>query len=227
MTLKNYYFILGISPGTSIEGIRAAFRQKAKKFHPDRAGREQTAFFQDITEAYEVLSDPEKRKNYNNKLTKQESKECPIPVYKSSNKQERVIKPFASDSSHYSVYNKNFHKYSSGKNIHEENLSHQSAFLMENARTIEMDAYLTPQEACFGTTIRLNIDSNDRCPRCAGSGYDFLFDCFRCHGTGYTPIRKNFEINLPSNLNHDSQIRASLAISQENDLHLLIHVHII
>lgn len=77
MALKNYYIILGISPATSGEGVRGAFRRLAKKFHPDKAGGERTAFFQDITEAYEVLSDPEKRKLYNQKL-KYEKETMPI-----------------------------------------------------------------------------------------------------------------------------------------------------
>ncbi len=71
MALKNYYIIMGISPSTSAEEVRGAFRQLAKKFHPDKAGGERTAFFQEITEGYRVLSDPEKRKLYNQKLTEE------------------------------------------------------------------------------------------------------------------------------------------------------------
>jgi DnaJ-class molecular chaperone len=89
MELKNYYIILGISPATSVEGVRGAFRRLAKKFHPDKAGGERTAFFQDITEAYEVLSDPEKRELYNQKLTDEKEKKKTISIHRAPKQHEK------------------------------------------------------------------------------------------------------------------------------------------
>ena len=57
---KNYYLILGIAEDASREDIRAAFRRRALELHPDRSGMERGPF-QEVQEAYNVLSDPERR----------------------------------------------------------------------------------------------------------------------------------------------------------------------
>jgi curved DNA-binding protein len=64
---KDYYEVLGVSRTSDQDGIKSAFRKLAAKHHPDRnlndAGAEER--FKEINEAYTVLSDPEKRKFYN------------------------------------------------------------------------------------------------------------------------------------------------------------------
>ncbi len=63
---KNYYKILGISKDASPEEIKKAYRKLALKYHPDRNKGDKVAEerFKEINEAYAVLSDPEKRKQY-------------------------------------------------------------------------------------------------------------------------------------------------------------------
>lgn len=63
---KDYYKILGISKNASQEEIKKAYRKLALKYHPDRnkGNKEAEERFKDINEAYAVLSDPEKRKQY-------------------------------------------------------------------------------------------------------------------------------------------------------------------
>lgn len=66
MPTKDYYSLLDIKPGADVDTIKKAFRNKAKTYHPDKAGlNEQNDFyFREIREAYEVLMDPEKRNAY-------------------------------------------------------------------------------------------------------------------------------------------------------------------
>lgn len=65
--MKNYYYILGVSATATDEEIRTAYRKLSIKFHPDQNGGD--AFFRDhfkeIQEAYETLSQPERRAAYN------------------------------------------------------------------------------------------------------------------------------------------------------------------
>src|SRR6185295_17273344 len=66
MAYTDYYKILGISKTASEEDIKKAYRKAARKLHPDLNPNDKEAHkkFQQINEANEVLSDPEKRKKY-------------------------------------------------------------------------------------------------------------------------------------------------------------------
>src|ERR671935_282945 len=63
---RDYYETLGVSKTASDDEIRSAFRKLARKYHPDVAKDKKAAEekFKEIGEAYEVLSDPEKRRKY-------------------------------------------------------------------------------------------------------------------------------------------------------------------
>lgn len=60
---KDYYHILGISKGASADDVKKAFRELAHKHHPDKAGGNAEKF-KEINEAYQVLSNPQKRAQY-------------------------------------------------------------------------------------------------------------------------------------------------------------------
>jgi curved DNA-binding protein CbpA len=80
MNGKTYYAVLGVSPVESPGGIRAAYRDLAKKLHPDVAGQQATHAFQELGEAYDVLSDPQRRRAYGSELRRADSSGVtPIP----------------------------------------------------------------------------------------------------------------------------------------------------
>ena len=63
---KDYYAILGVNKSASADDIKRAFRQLARKYHPDvnPGNQEAESKFKELNEAYEVLSDPDKRQKY-------------------------------------------------------------------------------------------------------------------------------------------------------------------
>ena len=63
---KDYYETLGLKKGASEEEIKSAFRKMAMKYHPDRNPGDASAEekFKEVNEAYSILSDPEKKANY-------------------------------------------------------------------------------------------------------------------------------------------------------------------
>lgn len=61
--MKDYYAVLEVEKTASIEDIKKAYRRLAHKYHPDKAGGDE-AKFKEINEAYQILSNPEKRRQY-------------------------------------------------------------------------------------------------------------------------------------------------------------------
>nr|WP_314552167.1 DnaJ domain-containing protein [uncultured Capnocytophaga sp.] len=75
MTMKDYYEVLGLTTEAPTEEIRIAYRKLAKANHPDKHKGDPAYVekFKDIQEAYDVLSDAEKRKEYDAQLARQKS----------------------------------------------------------------------------------------------------------------------------------------------------------
>ena len=69
--MKDYYKILEISINATKDDIKKAFRSLAKKYHPDRNVNDENALikFQEVNEAYEVLSNEDSRKEYDKKIS--------------------------------------------------------------------------------------------------------------------------------------------------------------
>ena len=63
MSQKNYYELLGVAKNASKEEIKKAFYKLAAKYHPDKKGGDE-AKFKEVNEAYQVLSNDQKRKEY-------------------------------------------------------------------------------------------------------------------------------------------------------------------
>ena len=63
--MKDYYRIIGLPPSASLAEVKAAYRKQAFALHPDRNPSEEAhAAFRELQEAYEVLSEPDRRSDY-------------------------------------------------------------------------------------------------------------------------------------------------------------------
>lgn len=66
--MTNYYETLGVNKSASLEEIKKAYKNLAKKWHPDRNNGLETDIFKKINEAYDVLSNEKKRQEYDNEM---------------------------------------------------------------------------------------------------------------------------------------------------------------
>ncbi len=91
---KDYYRILQVHPEASFEVIQAAYRRLARQRHPDSGGSD--AAMQELNEAYEVLSDPVKRREYDRRyadLRAQTPPETSAPLPTSAPSSWRLLLP--------------------------------------------------------------------------------------------------------------------------------------
>src|SRR5687767_13248495 len=66
--MRDYYDVLGVSQDAGADEIKRAYRQLARRYHPDISGEERGGAFIELARAYDVLRDPERRRRYNRSL---------------------------------------------------------------------------------------------------------------------------------------------------------------
>ena len=91
---KDYYAVLEVTQRESLDGIHKAFRRLAKQCHPDRAGAHAAGRFRAILEAYQVLSDPQQRRLYDEALNGSRPRMAPEPLL--AQRHQHCPEPFAS-----------------------------------------------------------------------------------------------------------------------------------
>src|SRR5829696_8057172 len=62
--MRDYYDVLGVTADAGAEEIKRAYRQLARRYHPDISGDDRGAAFLEVARAYEVLRQPERRRSY-------------------------------------------------------------------------------------------------------------------------------------------------------------------
>lgn len=175
MAEKNYYQILGVDQNASEEDIKKAYRQLARKYHPDvnPGNKEAEEKFKDINEAFSVLSDPKKRAQYD-----QYGQSAFNPDDLAGFREFRFnFDDLFSDFGFGDIF-KVF-----GESERRRSRSHQGA-------DIRYDIEITLEDAFFGLEKKIEVPIFTICKNCHGSGAEpgFLKKCSKCKGTG--EIRK-------------------------------------
>jgi molecular chaperone DnaJ len=187
MARQDYYVVLGISHQESPSGIRKAFRHLARRHHPDYAGAAGAPMFRDVLEAYRVLSDPQRRREYDAGIgsripvaaSSRPSVRRDLPVFDSRElfAEPASIRPGAASLLDHIL--RNFFGPGAAKNEHLEPLL--------------CDVALSSDEARHGGTLPLRIPIGTVCPGCHGARHVFGFACRRCDASG----RARSEVTVP------------------------------
>ena len=111
--MKDYYKILNVSINANNDEIKKAFRALAKKYHPDRNPDDKDALakFQEVNEAYEVLSNEESRKKYDQNISGFKSRNNDRETTNKNNKSNSDNKKYQDKSESMENLNKYFESF--------------------------------------------------------------------------------------------------------------------
>jgi molecular chaperone DnaJ len=186
---RDYYEVLGVSKGASDEELKKAFRKEAKKYHPDLhpGDKEAEAKFKEINEAYEVLSNPEKRQRYD------------------KFGHAGVDPNFGAGTG--GAYSGGFGDFG---DIFSDLFGGGFGFGGGNRRNgpkrgndVRQVVNVTFEEAAFGCKKKINITKMENCPTCGGTGAKKGTNpetCQYCHGTGQIKTQQRTILGYMTNV---------------------------
>ena len=193
---KDYYAILGVARTASSIGIRMAYRELAKAHHPDRAGPQSTCRFQEIAEAYGVLSDPAAREDYNRELRRVESQ----AIFHHTPQGSMGMRRFQADRESATHHDDSFRSGRVFAQWFRRQAKPSARALREGAgfRITDLEVILTRDEAVQGGVLAVPIPVC--CPNCMGVGHTGVRTCVRCVGRGKIVSGHAIPLHLPSHV---------------------------
>lgn len=187
---KDYYKILDVNESADKTGIKAAYRKLARKYHPDVSGKAGEDKFKEINEAYEILSDPKKREEYDKMRRGYANRKARSqgPGY------ERV----SYDGDGFGDWG----------NIFEDLFAQAGADGGGTTRSRtqnvpEESITLTLEQVARGVSLPLTVTEPVVCPVCHGTDPD----CPRCGGLGKVMEPRKFTVSIPAGVEAGSVLR--------------------
>jgi molecular chaperone DnaJ len=217
---KNYYLILGVQPDASPEQIKSAYRHKVKELHPDHYGEDCQPFLA-LQEAYNTLSDPNRRANYDKQLENKPRVAKARPVGRRPGPVEPLI-PHEEPSDRYRSPRRRRGR-SRLDQIFEQVWGGYRDSSFGGIEEIEIAVELTPLQARQGGQARLVIPVPMPCPACRGYGGIGFGACRRCGGTGAVLDRYPLLISIPPGVTDGERMSLPLDRVGLPDFHLTLH----
>ncbi len=177
---KDYYKILGIEKGASADEVKKAFRKLAHKLHPDKQGGDEEKF-KEVNEAYQVLGDETKRKQYDQYGADFASQGgfgggMGWEDFMNATRGQGGASNFDFGGDFGDVFGDMF-GFGGGRRGRQQ----------KQGRDVQVDVQLTFQEAVFGMTRDVRLNKNNACDVCDGSGNEpgtKMHTCSDCKGQG-------------------------------------------
>jgi DnaJ-class molecular chaperone len=202
---RDYYEVLDLSRTASSKEVRSAYRRLARKHHPDVNSGDQDAAerFKEVNEAYEVLSDPEKRKAFDRfghswqTAQKMQDQTGFSPgdnigwTFGTDTDLGDLLRGFSQESIFSHLFGGR--KGAKARVNQSQNLRHPVEVSLE--------------EAYGGTTLTVALAQQQQCARCGGSGRGDRGLCEVCGGRGTTSGTSRIEVTIPPGVDTGSQVR--------------------
>jgi len=207
MAKKDYYNILGVKRNASEPEIKQAYRRLARKHHPDvnPGDKSAEARFKQINEAYEVLSDKETRKKYDQFGDQWQYAD----QFARAGWQQTPFRDFAQRGGTASF------QFGGGDlgSLFDELLrgtgtrTYTRRAQPRRGRDMETPVEVTLEEAYHGTTRTISLQVEEPCSTCKGSGLIQNMPCATCQGAGVVARIKRLEVKIPRGVKNGSRVR--------------------
>jgi len=186
--MRDYYEVLGVSPNARAEEIKRAYRQLARRYHPDISGDDQAGTFRDAAEAHAVLGDLSRRHECDATCAQSAS-----PPARDDWSTDEIAIDFPSIDALLDRM--------------------RSAFFgpLDGPSPLSAEVVLTPREAFWGTVVPLRVPVRTVCADCGGRGESWLDSCRRCHGTGEAIARCDVRLEVPAGVREGAVFRFGVA----------------
>jgi molecular chaperone DnaJ len=208
---NNFYELLGINKSATDKDIKAAYRRMARKYHPDvnPGNKSAEAKFKEINAAYEVLSDTAKRAKYDkygdkwqyaDQLDQQAQQQGQYQQYYSGGDGEPQGFNFGGDAGGMdSIFDSLF-----GAGRGRGRRTRQ-----QPGQDLESNVEITLEEAYNGTGRQINLQQEQPCAACKGTGVIQNLPCSVCRGAGVVNSVVRLEVKVPAGVNTGSRVRVS------------------
>ncbi|MGS0765900.1 DnaJ C-terminal domain-containing protein [Syntrophomonas curvata] len=205
VTFRDYYETLGVPRDADEKKIKAAYRKLARKWHPDlhsgKAKEQAEEKFKEINEAYEVLSDAEKRAKYD--------------TLGSNWRNGDQFDPGDMGSTYYYSTDFNPADFQGFSDFFASVFSSQPGNRQQasyydgpiRGQDVESAIELTLEEAYHGGNKSLRLSAGEVCGKCHGQGRWGRAICTQCGGTGSISALRNIEVKIPAGVTEGSSIR--------------------
>jgi DnaJ-class molecular chaperone len=205
---KDYYDVLGVDRNAKEEDVKQAYRKLARQHHPDVNPGDKSAEdrFKDINEAYEVLSDADKRRKYDQLGSnwRAGSDFTPPPGSRNGNADFGDYGEFFTGGGRGGAADfSDFFESMFGR----RGGARAGAGFRMGGRDIEAEIMLTLEEAHHGGTRTIKFQATDTCPDCKGTGSKDGKTCPTCRGSGIVRRQRTLDIKIPPGVREGSVIR--------------------
>src|SRR5713226_2252290 len=222
MEFKDYYKTLGVARTADDKAIKTAYRRLARRHHPD-VNKGKADRFKEISEAYTVLSDPEKRKRYDT-LGPDWERYAQAGAGagaggRSPFEGRNVRFSQEGDAGGFSDFFRTifsdlggFRRGQAGGGATEFDFSDVGDLgggfgPVSRGHDVEAGIELTLEEAFQGAKKTIALELDEPCPQCGGSGNVNRRPCPRCRGGGWTKSTRNLEVKIPAGVDTGSRMR--------------------
>ena len=211
---KDYYKILGVDRKADDKTIKSAYRRLARKYHPDVAKtKDATDRFKEVSEAYEVLSDPEKRRRYDS-LGPDWQRYTQAPPAGPPGGGFRV--EYGGDPGNLGDFSEFFRSLLGDLGAHARRGSRSGGIRFDEGfdRTprgadVEAGVEISLDEAFHGARKTFAMDLEEPCAVCGGSGNVQGKPCAACGGGGWQRAQRQVDVKIPAGVKSGQRVRVS------------------